>query len=172
MSWYLPLPIAANLTLEEVDVLTATATAVVSQLLQGADDIFDDDVVSQRSLTLDVIYFHTPPPIVKKEKTGGMFSRKTVTTTMPAEPELRKWRIITFAKQPRVTFFLPRVWMHVKGRRATSFGSTLRMQLGLDRYKIKRKGKTRMKGAILAAKLIAPDASMESILSGENSQVR
>ena len=89
----------------------------------GGEEVFDDAKTNHRSLKLDVTYHHHGLPALRKEKAGGIFSRKVVTLEVPAEPELRKWRVITFARMPRVVFYLPRVWMHIKEVRPGVFAA-------------------------------------------------
>lgn len=67
-------------------------------------DVFDDTNIQLRSVTLDISYEHTPKASYKKVKTGGLFSRKTELVEVPAEPEQRKLRVMTFAKRPRCSF--------------------------------------------------------------------
>jgi hypothetical protein len=101
---------------------------------QGGPDIFDDPKINKRSLQVIVNFKQ-----LDNRELSGVLDRCI--------------RIVTFARQARVAFYLRRMWLNASRRTVTRINSrfTYRMAIGLDKPKHSAATmKTRMRGATLA----------------------
>ena len=119
----------------------------------GGPDVFDDPKINTRSMQVIVDF-------------------KQVDDREPSGFAERRIRVVTFARQPKVAFYLPRMWLNATRRLVTRINSrfTYRMAIGLDKPKHSAATmKMRMRGAAraVAATPFGLLAAPEAIAEGE-----